>query len=287
MKKDLLKIMSGFIILTTLLCGCSTDKKVATKNEEVTEEETIAEEKTERPSEYGEDDKPWGDYNYKNIGVITNLKENLDDNYVLADFTVEGKTSKDKVKIYGTDIDKSKYNGKKVFVLGVKDSKVDKDNILIKYYNDIQLVDQGLLNSINTLDSIDNTAALEAVRNNISSIDNEGYKSYVNELYNTKVGQLNNKKQEEARIRQEAEAKAAEERAAQEQQRQQAAVRQQQQQVAASALQPNGETVYVASSGKGKCYHRDSNCSRMKGHVNSMSRSAAEGSGYRACKKCY
>lgn len=33
--------MSGFIILTTLLCGCSTDKKVTTKNQEVTEEEII------------------------------------------------------------------------------------------------------------------------------------------------------------------------------------------------------------------------------------------------------
>ena len=240
--------MSGLIILTTLLCGCSTDKKVTTKNQEVTQEV-----KTERPSEYSEDDKPWGDYNYKNIGVISNLKENLDDNYVLADFTVDGKSVKDKVKIYGTDIDKSKYEGKKVFVLGVKDSKADK--------------------------------------NNISAINDEDYKSYVNELYNSKVGELNNKKQEEERIRQEAEAKAAEERAVQERAAQERArqeqQRQQQQQAASSASQPNSETVYVASSGNGECYHRDAYCSRMNGRVNSMSRGEAEERGFRACKKCY
>ena len=286
MKKDLLKIMSGLIILTTLLCGCSTDKKVTTKNQEVTQEV-----KTERPSEYSEDDKPWGDYNYKNIGVISNLKENLDDNYVLADFTVDGKSVKDKVKIYGTDIDKSKYEGKKVFVLGVKDSKADKNNILIKYYKDIKFVDEGLLNSISALDSIDNAAALEQVKNNISAINDEDYKSYVNELYNSKVGELNNKKQEEERIRQEAEAKAAEERAAQERAAQERArqeqQRQQQQQAASSASQPNSETVYVASSGNGECYHRDAYCSRMNGRVNSMSRGEAEERGFRACKKCY
>ena len=269
--------MSGLIILTTLLCGCSTDKTVASKNEEVTQEV-----KTERPSEYSEDDKPWGDYNYKKIGVITNLKENLDDNYVLADFTVYGKDIKDKVKIYGTEIDKSKYEGKKVFVLGVKDSKVDKHNILIKYYQDIKFVDEGLLNSINALDSIDNAAALEQVKNNISAIKDEDYKSCVNEIYTSKVSELNNKKQEEERIRQEAEAKAAEERAAQERAMQE----QQRQQEAASASQPNGETVYVASSGNGKCYHRDPHCSGMKG-THSMSRGEAEKRGFRACKKCY
>lgn len=47
-----------------------------------------------------------------------------------------------------------------------------------------------------------------------------------------------------------------------------------------------GETVYVASSGNGKCYHRNSHCSNMKG-ANAMSRSAAESRGLRPCKKCY
>lgn len=140
---------------------------------------------------------------------------------------MDGKVINYKVKIYWTDIDKSKYEGKKVFVLGVKDSDIDEDNVLIKYYKDIKLVDTALIDSINAVDSIDNRTAIEQVENNISSIDDEDYKCYVNDLYTSKVSELNNKKQEEERIRQEAEAKAAEERAAQERAAQERAMQEQ------------------------------------------------------------
>lgn len=44
-------------------------------------------------------------------------------------------------------------------------------------------------------------------------------------------------------------------------------------------------TVYVASSGNGKKYHSNPNCSRMKG-TNSMTESQARNRGYSPCSKC-
>lgn len=138
MKKYLLKIISIFFIAASLLCGCSTNNKIVSNKDETTTKE---EEKSERASEYGENDKPWGEYNYKNIGVIKNLKKNLDDNFIIAEFIVDGESTKDEVKVYGTDMDISKYEGKKVFISGVKDTNKDKDYVLIKTYEDITLVD--------------------------------------------------------------------------------------------------------------------------------------------------
>ena len=44
--------------------------------------------------------------------------------------------------------------------------------------------------------------------------------------------------------------------------------------------------VYVASSGNGKKYHSNPNCSRMKGTIH-ITLSEAQAEGYTACKKCY
>lgn len=46
-----------------------------------------------------------------------------------------------------------------------------------------------------------------------------------------------------------------------------------------------GTTVYVASSGKGKRYHSNPNCSNMKG-VDELTESEARAQGYTPCKKC-
>ena len=45
------------------------------------------------------------------------------------------------------------------------------------------------------------------------------------------------------------------------------------------------QTVYIASSGKGKKYHTDPSCSKMKGTV-ALSVSEAQSRGYGPCKKC-
>lgn len=47
----------------------------------------------------------------------------------------------------------------------------------------------------------------------------------------------------------------------------------------------NEMTVYIASSGNGKKYHSNPNCSRMKGTI-SLSVSAAKSKGYGPCSKC-
>lgn len=46
------------------------------------------------------------------------------------------------------------------------------------------------------------------------------------------------------------------------------------------------ETVYIASSGKGKKYHSNPNCSNMNGTI-SLTLGEAQSRGYTACKKCY
>lgn len=275
--------MSCFIILTSLLCGCSSNNKVGGKNQETTVQE---EEKTERASEYGEDDKPWGEYNYKKAGVLKDLEKNLDENFVTADFTVNGESATDKVKIYGTNFDTSIYEGKKVFLAGVKNSDVDEEYVLIKFDKDITLVDESLISSISSLDSVDNSTALNEVKGSIDSISNNEYKAYVSDIYNSKVNELNTKKAQDEKNRQEAEARAAQERQQQEAAKEQAKIQQQQQAIQNNS-QPNGESVYVAASGNGKCYHNDPNCSKMNGNVFIMSREEAEQKDYRACKKCY
>ena len=45
--------------------------------------------------------------------------------------------------------------------------------------------------------------------------------------------------------------------------------------------------VYIAASGRGKCYHKSKYCSRMRGRTIKLSKSKARRRGYRACKKCY
>jgi len=45
--------------------------------------------------------------------------------------------------------------------------------------------------------------------------------------------------------------------------------------------------VYIAASGRGKCYHKSRYCSRMRGKTIKLSKSKAKRRGYRACKKCY
>lgn len=50
--------------------------------------------------------------------------------------------------------------------------------------------------------------------------------------------------------------------------------------------QPIGQTVYIASSGNGKKYHSDPNCSNMNGTIQ-LSVDDALNRGYTACKKCY
>ena len=44
--------------------------------------------------------------------------------------------------------------------------------------------------------------------------------------------------------------------------------------------------VYIASSGNGKCYHKNKKCSRMK-KTKKLTKAQAKKKGYRACKKCY
>lgn len=53
-----------------------------------------------------------------------------------------------------------------------------------------------------------------------------------------------------------------------------------------AATNNNSQMVYVASSGKGKKYHSDPNCSNMKG-TRQITVSEAQAEGYTACKKCY
>ena len=47
-----------------------------------------------------------------------------------------------------------------------------------------------------------------------------------------------------------------------------------------------GQSVYIASSGKGKKYHSNPNCSNMKG-TTTLSVSEAQSRGYTPCSKCY
>lgn len=83
---------------------------------------------------------------------------------------------------------------------------------------------------------------------------------------------------EAARIAQEQAAAAEAQRIAEEQAAAEAA--------AAAAAQQNERTVYVAASGKGKKYHSNPNCSRMKG-VNELTISQAKAQGYGPCSKCF
>ena len=52
------------------------------------------------------------------------------------------------------------------------------------------------------------------------------------------------------------------------------------------AVEPIGNTVYIAGSGKGTKYHNNPNCSNMKNPVE-VTLSKAQASGYTAYKKCY
>lgn len=80
-----------------------------------------------------------------------------------------------------------------------------------------------------------------------------------------------------------AEVKAAEEKAAAEA----AAAREAEEKAKAEVQEEEkGATVYVASSGKGKKYHSNPDCSNMKG-TKKLSESEAKAQGYTPCKKCY
>ncbi|MDD6794199.1 MAG: hypothetical protein PUE01_02120 [Clostridiaceae bacterium] len=108
--------------------------------------------------------------------------------------------------------------------------------------------------------------------------------------YSSKVSALTEKKHKEDEDKRVAEAKAAEIRKQEEEKQKQQQEQSRQAQNTSNQnnkVQEKGETVYIAASGKGNCYHNDPNCSKMNGNVNSMSRNDAENQGYRACKKCY
>ncbi|WP_294352676.1 hypothetical protein [uncultured Clostridium sp.] len=288
-------ILIALFFLLGIAGAFNDDKNIesASKKEIVKEEKTdevIKEEPKERQSEYSETEKPWGEFNYKNAGVIKDITKDLENNYTIATLITDNNTE-NKVKIYGTDMDISNYNSKKVFLSGTKSDDLDKDYILVSNYKNINLVDENLITSINNLDNIDNTSAVTAVDNSINGIDNEDYKNYMRSFYNVKISSLNQKKEDEQR-------KIAEEQARQQElQRQQEAERQrkaqEQQNINSTnknqtveSVPGNGETVYVASSGEGECYHSKPNCGRMKSAY-SMTKSEAEGKGYRPCKKCY
>lgn len=55
---------------------------------------------------------------------------------------------------------------------------------------------------------------------------------------------------------------------------------------AAGAADDQSSTVYIASSGKGKKYHRTPSCSGMKG-ATAVTEERAKARGYTPCKKCY
>ena len=97
--------------------------------------------------------------------------------------------------------------------------------------------------------------------------------------------------EKEAAAKKAEEEKAAKQKAEAEKQakaKQEAAAKKQATQKATTQKAPaqTGQTVYIASSGKGKKYHSKSTCSGMKG-ATSLSKSAAESQGYTPCKKCY
>ncbi len=266
----------------------SASKKEIVKEEKL--DESIKEEPKERQSEYSETEKPWGEFNYKNAGVIKDLTKDLENNYIIATLTTDNNTDS-KVKIYGTDMDISNYKSKKVFLRGTKSDDLDKDYILVSNYKNINLVDENLITSINNLDSIDNTSAVTAVDNSINGIGNEDYRNYMRSFYNVKISSLNQKKEDEQRKIAEEQARQQELQKQQEAERQRKAQEQQNinstnKNQTVESVPGNGETVYVASSGEGECYHSKPNCGRMKGTY-SMTRSEAEGKGYRPCKKCY
>ena len=50
--------------------------------------------------------------------------------------------------------------------------------------------------------------------------------------------------------------------------------------------EPQGQNVWIASSGRGRKYHSDPDCSNMKDPIK-ISLSKAKAQGYTACKKCY
>ena len=50
--------------------------------------------------------------------------------------------------------------------------------------------------------------------------------------------------------------------------------------------EPQGQNVWIASSGRGTKYHSDPDCSNMKDPIK-ISLSKAKAQGYTACKKCY
>lgn len=99
------------------------------------------------------------------------------------------------------------------------------------------------------------------------------------------------KKAAEEKAQKEAAEKAAQEKAAAEAAAAEAARIEAEQQAQAKAeaeaqaKSVQERTVYIASSGKGKKYHYDSTCSKMKGTI-SLTISEAESQGYTPCSKC-
>ncbi|MDD6794200.1 MAG: hypothetical protein PUE01_02125 [Clostridiaceae bacterium] len=66
MKKNFMKLAAVFIVMVNLFCGCQPNNKNVASNYNSKVQQ-------EQPSQYGENDKPWGDYNYKKVGVLKNL----------------------------------------------------------------------------------------------------------------------------------------------------------------------------------------------------------------------
>lgn len=208
MKKNIFKIVSTFIIISSLFCGCASKNEanlaVATSGQDSSLEE--------RASEYKEDDNPWGEHNYKKVGVIVNIQKNLNENYTTALLTIDDENTKDNIKIYGTDINISDYNGQTVFITGVKDDDVSRDYVLIKSYEDIRILNRGVIESIKSaikaISSLDNDNELNEVKNQIELISDTECKDYIMEIYNAKINELTEKKKQEEALRKAAEEEA-------------------------------------------------------------------------------
>lgn len=184
MQKNLFGIISTFIIIASLFCGCEVNK-----NQDIAE---IGE-----ASEFGEFDMPWGECNYKKTGVIKDLEKDLDDNITTAVFTIAGEDTVDSVKIYGTDMNIDDYEGKTVFISAVKNKHVSEEYVLVKRYEDINLENLELIDSIKSLDSLENSKDLSKVQSKIEMLENQDYRNYIIGVYNTKIKELSEKKKQE------------------------------------------------------------------------------------------
>ena len=164
----------------------------------------------------------------------------------------------------------------------------------------------------NYIKSIDDNKKVDEINNKIASLQDTEYRNYAKRIFSTKLTNLRyNKKLEEDKQREEKkkqeeqkkleeQQKIAEQKRQEEMQKEQEAKKQKEEQAKQASVQTStnsnsnntntedrkGRTVYVASSCNGDCYHSRPQCGRMKNSY-VISKSRAETSGYRPCKKCY